>query len=149
MFPLLASPNTSIKTRYDIVVVGSGYGGAIAASRCARAGQSVCVLERGKEWRPGDFSEDFKEFIAESQVTVGGLQKQIGRKGFFSNDSLCKIAKMFSCSRIAHVYLNKTETEKLSTTFVFLKIYTKGTEKDRWCHTHERDNLSVISQHFL
>ena len=65
------------------MVVGSGYGGSIAASRCARAGQSVCVLERGKEWRPGDFTEDFNEAIAETQVTVGGLRQQIGRNGVF------------------------------------------------------------------
>ena len=80
VFPILATPNTSIKSRYDVVVVGSGYGGSIAASRCARAGQSVCVLEKGKEWRPGDFSEDFKEVATEFQVTVGGLEQQFGKQ---------------------------------------------------------------------
>ena len=41
--------------RYSVVVVGSGYGGAIAAARIARAGQDVCVLERGKELHPGEY----------------------------------------------------------------------------------------------
>ena len=79
-FPILATPNTSVKSQYDVVVVGSGYGGSIAASRCARAGQSVCVLERGKEWRPGDFSEELAKVVAETQVTVGGLIDQVGKQ---------------------------------------------------------------------
>jgi cholesterol oxidase len=37
------------------VVVGSGYGGAITASRLARAGQDVCLLERGAELLPGEY----------------------------------------------------------------------------------------------
>jgi cholesterol oxidase len=40
---------------YDVVVVGSGFGGSIAACRLAQAGRSVCVLERGKRWRNTDF----------------------------------------------------------------------------------------------
>ncbi|QDU65395.1 alpha/beta fold hydrolase [Engelhardtia mirabilis] len=40
----------TLEPRYDVVVVGSGYGAAIAACRLARAGQSVCVLERGREF---------------------------------------------------------------------------------------------------
>ena len=80
MFPILAAPNTSIKSRYDVVIVGSGYGGSIAASRLARAGQSVCVLEKGKEWRPGDFSEKFLQVVRETQVTFGGLKDQFGKQ---------------------------------------------------------------------
>ena len=50
-------PHGDMAARYDVVVVGSGYGGAIAASRLARAGRSVCVLERGREIPAGDFPD--------------------------------------------------------------------------------------------
>lgn len=40
---------------YDIVIIGSGFGGAITACRLAQAGRSVCILERGKRWGKGDF----------------------------------------------------------------------------------------------
>ena len=50
MQQLLSSPQGEIKRAYDVVVVGSGYGGGVAASRLARAGQSVCVIEKGKEF---------------------------------------------------------------------------------------------------
>jgi cholesterol oxidase len=53
--------------RYDVVVVGSGYGGAIAASRLARAGRSVCLLERGREFRPGEFPDTQLEATREMQ----------------------------------------------------------------------------------
>jgi cholesterol oxidase len=56
----LSSPIEQLKSHYQIVVVGSGYGGGISASRMARAGQEVCVLERGKEFQPGDFDENRK-----------------------------------------------------------------------------------------
>jgi cholesterol oxidase len=54
----LSLPIEQLKTHYQIVVIGSGYGGGITASRMARAGQEVCVLERGKEFQPGDFDKD-------------------------------------------------------------------------------------------
>jgi cholesterol oxidase len=54
----LSSPIEHLKSHYKIVIVGSGYGGGITASRMARAGQEVCILERGKEFQPGDFDAD-------------------------------------------------------------------------------------------
>ena len=51
---ILSRPIDKMLDHYSVVVVGSGYGGAITASRVARAGQSVCVLERGKELHPGE-----------------------------------------------------------------------------------------------
>jgi cholesterol oxidase len=46
---------------YDVIVIGSGFGGAITSCRLAEAGYRVLVLERGRRWdkatyprRPGD-----------------------------------------------------------------------------------------------
>ncbi len=53
--PSIASDPSTLAASYDVVIIGSGYGGAVAASRFARTGRSVCVLERGREHLPGDF----------------------------------------------------------------------------------------------
>jgi len=47
--------NTSKKQRYDVVVIGSGFGGAITACRLAQAGRSVCIIEKGRRWNRFDF----------------------------------------------------------------------------------------------
>jgi len=39
----------------DFLVVGSGFGGSVAALRLAQKGYDVAVLERGRRWRADDF----------------------------------------------------------------------------------------------
>jgi cholesterol oxidase len=57
-----------MKDHYDAVVVGSGYGGGVAASRLARAGQKVCVLERGREIQPGEYPKTMLAAVRELQI---------------------------------------------------------------------------------
>jgi cholesterol oxidase len=64
----LSSSLSEIKAHYQIVVIGSGYGGSIAASRLARAGQQVCILERGREIRPGEYPDNEIEMAKETQI---------------------------------------------------------------------------------
>ena len=66
----LSKPIAEIGPHYDVVVVGSGYGGAIAASRLARAGRSVCLLERGREFQPGEYPATLTEGVAEIQYNT-------------------------------------------------------------------------------
>lgn len=42
--------------KYDVIVIGSGFGGAITACRLAEAGYKVLILERGRRWdsKPGE-----------------------------------------------------------------------------------------------
>jgi cholesterol oxidase len=59
-----------MKSTYDVVIVGSGFGGAITGCRLAQAGRSVCILERGKRWRKEEFPR-----------TTGEIAKAFWRPG--------------------------------------------------------------------
>ncbi len=63
----LSSPLEAIQDFYEVVVIGSGYGGGIAASRLARAGRRVCLLERGREIQPSEYPDTASEALEEFQ----------------------------------------------------------------------------------
>lgn len=75
----LSSPLDLLKDHYPIIVVGSGYGGGIAASRLSRAGQKVCLLERGREIRPGGYPNDLRKAGAEFQASNEGRRMGKGQ----------------------------------------------------------------------
>ncbi|KAI0011059.1 glucose-methanol-choline oxidoreductase [Xylariaceae sp. FL0662B] len=78
-FPRISKTAELMRHSYDCVVIGSGYGGGVAASRMARAGQSVCLLERGKERWPGEYPDD-----------TGDSLKQVHYSGEFAPSWLPK-----------------------------------------------------------
>jgi cholesterol oxidase len=51
----MSNGGDAIRKRYDAVVIGSGFGGAVAACRLAQAGLRVGVLERGRRYPLGTF----------------------------------------------------------------------------------------------
>lgn len=58
------------RDRYDVIVIGSGYGGGVSAARFAAAGKAVCVIERGRAFPTGSFPTRFPELRQEMQVTA-------------------------------------------------------------------------------
>lgn len=44
-----------MSTRFDVIVIGSGFGGSVMACRLAEKGYRVLVLERGRRWTPQTF----------------------------------------------------------------------------------------------
>jgi cholesterol oxidase len=74
---MLAKDWATRKARYDFVIVGSGYGGAITAARLANAPldpkPSVCLLERGKEWEVGRFPDSLDEVVGAQRNAANPL----------------------------------------------------------------------------
>lgn len=64
----ISKPVENIQPHYSVVVIGTGYGGAIAASRLSRAGQKVCLLERGKEILPGEYPNTIIQATEQMQI---------------------------------------------------------------------------------
>lgn len=77
-YPRLSRPVELLRHEYDCVVIGSGYGGGVAASRMARGGQSVCVLERGEERWPGEYPATAAEAVPQLHVSGDFSTKETG-----------------------------------------------------------------------
>jgi cholesterol oxidase len=62
---------------FDYVVVGSGFGGSVAALRLAEKGYSVAVLERGKQWASRDFPKsnwNIRKYLWAPKLFCYGIQ---------------------------------------------------------------------------
>ena len=58
---------------YDVIVVGSGYGGASAAESLARAGLKVAILERGTWWGAFAGHRPLPETLPQIVAALAGL----------------------------------------------------------------------------
>ena len=78
----LAGPDWTereLATGFDAIVIGSGYGGSVAALRLAQKGYRTLVLERGGEYLPGDFPNDFGLVPKALRVNVPTEALPVGR----------------------------------------------------------------------
>jgi cholesterol oxidase len=76
----LSRPLSQLQASYDVVVIGSGYGGAVMAARLA-PGRRLAVLERGREWMPADFPGTLADALAQfrgSATPLGLFDYRIG-----------------------------------------------------------------------
>ncbi len=65
-------------TDFDVIVIGSGFGGSVAALRLAEKGYSVCVLEAGKRFEDKDFAKSswrIRDFLFAPQLGCLGIQR--------------------------------------------------------------------------
>lgn len=75
---------------FDVVIIGSGFGGAIAALRASEAGRSVLVLERGRRYRPGEFPRD----VRNTDALLWRHDDDPGARGLFDLRFLSGIATL-------------------------------------------------------
>ena len=63
---------------YDVVVIGSGFGGSVAALRLAEKGYKVCVLEAGARFEDKDFPKTswrLNKFLFAPRLGLKGIQR--------------------------------------------------------------------------
>jgi cholesterol oxidase len=75
---------------FDVLIVGSGYGGSVCAARLAaerRRGVRIALLERGREWVPGTFPTHLTSFnpLARRPTWMGEQlsRNPLGLYGFY------------------------------------------------------------------
>lgn len=74
----LVPADSATRFDYDVVVIGSGFGGSVTALRLTEKGYRVGVLEAGRRFAPGDFpisNWNLKRFLWLPQLGLRGIQR--------------------------------------------------------------------------
>ena len=81
--PAASSPATESRHDYDVLVVGSGFGGAVAALRLTEKGYRVAVLEAGRRFADDEFAKtswDVRRFLWAPRLGCYGIQRIVRLK---------------------------------------------------------------------
>ncbi|HEX7740077.1 MAG TPA: GMC family oxidoreductase [Marmoricola sp.] len=63
---------------FDVIIIGSGFGGSVSALRLTEKGYKVAVLEAGARFRDEDFADtsfDVKNYLFQPEVGCYGIQR--------------------------------------------------------------------------
>ncbi|KAF9594383.1 hypothetical protein IFM89_030985 [Coptis chinensis] len=82
---------------YDAVVIGSGYGGSVAACRMSMAGIKVCLMEKGRKWEARDFPTNSVNILSAVKIESWKWGFSFGPKDaliqvYNQDDSLAAVA---------------------------------------------------------
>lgn len=69
-------PATNVS--YDVIIVGSGFGGSVAALRLTEKGYRVCVVEAGRRFEDDEFAKnswDVRRFLFAPRLGCLGIQR--------------------------------------------------------------------------
>lgn len=69
---------TESATHYDVIVIGSGFGGSVAAMRAAEKGYRVGVMESGKRWPDEAIAKtswNIRKFLWQPEFEMFGVQR--------------------------------------------------------------------------
>ncbi len=64
-------------SHYDVVIIGSGFGGSVSALRLSEKGYRVLVIEKGRRYRPSDFPRtnlNLRKFLWMPVIGLYGIQ---------------------------------------------------------------------------
>lgn len=70
--------STNEATDYDVIVVGSGFGGSVAALRLVEKGYRVAVIEAGRRFEDADFAKTswrLRKFLFAPKLGLQGIQR--------------------------------------------------------------------------
>ena len=65
------------KKNYDVIIIGSGFGGSVSALRMAEKGYSVLVVEKGKRYESKDFPNtnwNLRKYFWAPKLFLYGIQ---------------------------------------------------------------------------
>ena len=66
------------QSKYDVAIIGSGFGGSVAALRLAEKGYRVLVIEAGSRFEDADFAKtnwDLKRYLFFPRLGLKGIQR--------------------------------------------------------------------------
>jgi cholesterol oxidase len=98
-----------VSEHFDAVIVGSGFGGSVTASRLAEAGWNVCVLERGKAYPPNSFPRSPLDLKHNFWDPSEGMHGMFDLWSFEGLDALCASGLGGGSLIYANVFLRKDE----------------------------------------
>ena len=88
---------------YDVVIIGSGFGGSVAALRAAEKGYRVGVMESGRRWKDEDIP---KTPVASAATSCGSPRRSSTGSSGSSTSTTCSSSRGAGVGGGSHVYAN-------------------------------------------